>query len=91
MSAILLVSRSLAPASRKDYSQGKQWDSEPLSSITFVLIIAGLLFGGATALIGFVGLPTLSRPADRRITLWVGIGGFLLWAGVFLLSLRITF
>jgi hypothetical protein len=77
-----------------------------LSDVSFVMIIAGLLFGGATALIGFVGLlgawfhrsiggtlplPTLRRAADRRITLWVGIGGFLLWAGVFLISLRATF
>jgi hypothetical protein len=74
-------------------------------SLSFVLIVAGLMFGGATALIGFVGLlgawfhrslgaplplPTLSRAADRRITLWVGIAGFLLWATVFVISIRIS-
>jgi hypothetical protein len=72
-------------------------------SLSFVLIVAGLMFGGATALIGFVGLlgawyhrslgsplplPTLHRATDRRITLWVGIAGFLLWGSVFLISLR---
>lgn len=76
-----------------------------MSDLSFVLIVAGLMFGGATTLIGFVGLlgawfhrslgsplplPTLSRAADRRITLWVGIAGFLLWATVSLISLRMT-
>ncbi|MGA9566372.1 MAG: hypothetical protein WBS19_12670 [Candidatus Korobacteraceae bacterium] len=74
-------------------------------SLSFVLIVAGLMFGGATALIGFVGLlgawfhrslgaplplPTLSRAADRRITLWVGVAGFLLWAAVFVISIRVS-
>lgn len=74
-------------------------------SLSFILIVAGLMFGGATALIGFVGLlgawfhrslgaplplPTLSRAADRRITLWVGIAGFLLWVTVFVISIRIS-
>ncbi len=74
-------------------------------SLSFVLIVAGLMFGGATALIGFVGLlgawfhrslgaplplPTLSRAADRRITLWVGVAGLLLWAAVFVISIRVS-
>jgi hypothetical protein len=74
-------------------------------SLSIVLIVAGLMFGGATALIGFGGLlgawfhrsmgaplplPTLNRTADRRIILWVGVAGFLLWAAVFLISLRVT-
>jgi len=74
-------------------------------SLSFVLIVAGLMFGGATALIGFVGLlgawfhrslgaplplPTLQRPSDRRITMWVGVAGFLLWGSVFLISLRVA-
>ena len=89
----------------KDYPQAKHWGSGPLSNLSFVLIIAGLMFGAATALIGFVGLlgawfhrslgaplplPTLRRASDRRITMWVGVGGFLLWATVSLISLRIT-
>jgi len=76
-----------------------------LFSLSFVLVLAGLMFGAATTLIGFVGLlgawfhrsmgsplplPTLHRPSDRRLTLWVGVAGFLLWAGVSLISLRIT-
>jgi hypothetical protein len=74
-------------------------------SLSFVLIVAGLMFGGAAALIGFLGLlgawfhrslgsplplPTLQRAADRRITLWVGVAGFLLWGSVFLISLRVA-
>jgi len=74
-------------------------------SLSFVLIVAGLMFGGTTALIGFVGLlgawfhrslgaplplPTLQRPSDRRITMWVGVAGFLLWGSVFLISLRVA-
>jgi hypothetical protein len=74
-------------------------------SLSFILIVAGLMFGGATALIGFVGLlgawfhrslgaplplPTLRRAADRRITLWVGVAGFLIWGSVFLISLHVA-
>jgi hypothetical protein len=74
-------------------------------SLSIVLIVAGLMFGGATALIGFVGLlgawfhrslgaplplPTLSRREERRITMWVGVAGFLLWGSVFLISLGMT-
>jgi hypothetical protein len=76
-----------------------------LFSLSFVLILAGLMFGAATALIGFVGLlgawfhrslgaplplPAFHRASDRRLILWVGIAGFLLWATVSLISLRIT-
>ena len=74
-------------------------------SLTFVLIVAGLTFGGATTLIGFGGLlgawfhrsigaplplPTLRRAADRRLTMWVGVAGFVLWGSVFLISLRVS-
>jgi hypothetical protein len=87
------------------YLVGKQWGSKPVFSLSFVLIVAGLMFGAATALIGFVGLlgawfhrslgaplplPALHRASDRRLTLWVGIAGLLLWATVSLISLRIT-
>ena len=74
-------------------------------SLSIVLIVAGLMFGGATTLIGFGGLlgawfhrslgaplplPTLRRPAERRISMWVGVAGFLLWASVFAISLRVA-
>ena len=74
-------------------------------SLTFILIVAGLLFGAATALIGFVGLlgawfhrsigaplplPTLRHAWERRLTMWVALAGFLLWASVFLISLRVS-
>ena len=81
----------------------KPWGSEPVFSLSFVLIIAGLMFGAATALIGFLGLlgawfhrslgapfplPTLRHRAERRLTMWVGLAGFVLWACTFLISLR---
>ncbi|HTG61158.1 MAG TPA: hypothetical protein VMG63_17330 [Terriglobia bacterium] len=74
-------------------------------SLSFILIVAGLMFGAAVALIGFVGLlgawfhrslgapfplPTLQRAADRRITMWVGVAGLVLWGSVFLISLQMT-
>jgi hypothetical protein len=74
-------------------------------SLSFILIVAGLMFGAGTALLAFVGLlgawfhrslgaplplPTLRRAADRRITLWVGVAGFVLWGSVFLISLRVV-
>jgi hypothetical protein len=74
-------------------------------SLSIVLIVAGLMFGGAATLIGFGGLlgawfhrslgaplplPTLRRPEERRISMWVGIGGLLLWASLFLISLRMA-
>ena len=74
-------------------------------SPTLLFIIAGLLFGGATAVIGFVGLlgawfhrsigaplplPALHRASDRRLTLYVGLGGFLLWATAFLIGWTIA-
>ena len=73
--------------------------------LSIVLVVAGLMFGGATALIGFGGLlgawfhrsigaplplPTLHRAADRRVTMWVGVAGFVLWGCVFLISLQMT-
>lgn|GEM_PF-1490096 len=87
------------------YLDGKRWGSDAVFSLSFILILAGLMFGAATALIGFVGLlgawlhrslgsplplPSLRRVSERRITMWVGVGGFLLWASVFLISLRIA-
>ena len=74
-------------------------------SLTFVLVIAGLAFGGAMALIGFGGLlgtsfhralgtplplPTLHNAHERRLYVYVGIAGFLVWAGTFLYSLKIA-
>ena len=94
----------VALARRKDYPQAKRWGSEPLSDVSFVMILAGLLFGAGTALIGFVGLlgawfhrslgsplplPTLQRASDRRITMWVSLAGFLLWAAITLITMQI--
>jgi hypothetical protein len=74
-------------------------------SLSIVLIVAGLMFGGATALIGFGGLlgawfhrslgaplplPTFRTPAERRISMWVGVAGFVLWASLFVISLRVA-
>jgi hypothetical protein len=74
-------------------------------SLSFILIIAGLAFGGATTLIGFGGLlaasfhralgtplplPTIHNPFERRLYICVGAGGFLVWASAFVCSLTIA-
>ena len=74
-------------------------------SLTFVLVIAGLAFGGAMAVIGFGGLlatsfhralgtplplPTLRSPFEKRLYIYVGIAGFVVWAGTFLYSLKVA-
>ena len=73
-------------------------------SLTFIFIIAGLTFGGATTVIGFGGfltawfhrsmgsplpLPTLHNAFERRLYLGVGLAGLLVWAGAFFASLRV--
>jgi hypothetical protein len=73
-------------------------------SLTFILIVAGLTFGGATAVIGFGGfltawfhrslgsplpLPTLHSAAEKRLYLSVGLAGFLVWGSAFLASLSV--
>ena len=74
-------------------------------SLSFVVVIAGLAFGGATTVIGFGGLlgtsfhralgtplplPTLHSAFERRLYIWVGSLGFLVWISAFLYSLRIA-
>ena len=74
-------------------------------SLTFVLVIGGLAFGGATALIGFGGLlgtsfhralgtplplPTLHSAFERWLYVCVGVAGFVVWAAAFLYSLKIA-
>jgi hypothetical protein len=73
-------------------------------SLPFILIIAGLAFGGSMAVIGFGGfltawfhhamgsplpLPTLHNAFEKRLYLGVGLAGFLVWAGAFVASLRV--
>jgi hypothetical protein len=74
-------------------------------SLRFILSIAGLAFGGATTLIGFGGLlgawfhralgtplplPTIHNPFERRLYIYVGTGGFVVWVSAFLYSLKIA-
>jgi hypothetical protein len=74
-------------------------------SLSFVLIMAGLAFGGATTVIGFGGLlgtsfhralgtplplPTLHNPFERRLYVYVGVAGLVVWASAFLYSLKIA-
>ncbi len=74
-------------------------------SLTFVLVIAGLAFGGATTLIGFGGLlgtsfhralgtplplPTIHSSFERWLYVCVGTAGLVVWGSVFLYSLRIA-
>ncbi|HLI64416.1 MAG TPA: hypothetical protein VKV05_13545 [Terriglobales bacterium] len=71
-------------------------------SLTYVLIMAGLAFGGSVTLIGFGGLlvawfhgslgaplplPTLRNAFEGRLYVLVGVAGILLWAGAFWCSL----
>lgn len=72
-------------------------------SLAYVLIMAGLAFGGATTLIGFGGLlvtsfhrslgsplplPTLHNAFERRLYVLVGFAGFVVWGSAFLCSLN---
>jgi len=74
-------------------------------SLRFVVVIAGLAFGGATALIGFGGLlgtsfhralgtplplPTIHNQFEQRLYVYVGGAGFVVWACAFLYSLKIA-
>ena len=74
-------------------------------SLGYVLIMAGLAFGGAVTLVGFGGLlvtsfhrslgsplpiPTLHNASERRLYLLVGAIGFILWGGAFWCSLNFT-
>jgi hypothetical protein len=74
-------------------------------SLTFVVVIAGLAFGGATALVGFGGLlgtsfhralgtplplPTIHTRHEQRLYVCVGLVGFLVWAVTFLYSLKVA-
>ena len=77
----------------------------PVFSLSFVLILAGLAFGGLMALIGFGGfltawmhralgaplpLPTLHNKREKHLYLGVAAAGFLLWGVTLLISLRVA-
>ena len=72
-------------------------------SLGYVLIMAGLAFGGAVTLVGFGGLllawfhrslgsplplPTLHNAFEARLYIGVGIAGVLLWGSAFVCSLN---
>ncbi len=74
-------------------------------SLGYVLIMAGLAFGGAVTLIGFGGLlvtsfhrslgsplplPTLHNAHERNLYVMVGLAGVVLWGSAFLCSLNFT-
>lgn len=73
--------------------------------LTFVLIVAGLAFGGFTALVGFGGfltawfhrsigtplpLPTLHNSRERNLYLGVAAAGIVVWAVALLVSLHVA-
>jgi len=73
-------------------------------SLPYVVIMAGLSFGGAMTVIGFGGLlgawfhrelgtplplPTLRGPVERRLYTCVGLAGFVVWGSAFLWSLKL--
>lgn len=72
-------------------------------SLEYVLIMAGLAFGGAVTLVGFGGLlvtsfhrslgsplplPTLHNASERRLYVMVGIAGIIVWGSALLCSLK---
>jgi len=74
-------------------------------SLGYVLIMAGLAFGGTVTVLGFGGLlvtsfhrslgsplpiPTLHNAFERRLYLLVGVSGLALWGGAFWWSLNFT-
>lgn len=74
-------------------------------NLSFVLIVAGLAFGGVMTLVGFGGLltawfhksmgtpfplPTLRNRHEAHVYLGVGTAGFVLWGIVLLISLRVA-
>ena len=74
-------------------------------SLTFVLVIAGLAFGGGMALIGFGGLlgtsfhralgtplplPTIHNRFEQWLYVCVGLAGLVVWVSTFLYSLKIA-
>ena len=73
--------------------------------LSFVLVVAGLAFGGLTALIGFGGfltawfhttlgtplpLPSLHSTRERNWYLGVAAGGLVVWVVALLVSLHIA-
>lgn len=75
----------------------------PVLSLEYVLIMAGLAFGGTVTLVGFGGLlvtwfhrslgsplplPTLHNAFERRLYVMVGVAGIVVWGGAFLCSLN---
>jgi hypothetical protein len=74
-------------------------------SLGYVLIMAGLAFGGAVTVVGFGGLlvtsfhrrlgsplpiPTLHNAFERRLYVLVGLSGLALWGSAFWWSLTFT-
>ncbi len=82
----------------------QQW-GVPVFSLGYVLIMAGLAFGGAVTVVGFGGLlvtwfhrslgsplplPTLHNAFERRLYVMVGIAGIIVWGSAFVCSLNFT-
>lgn len=74
-------------------------------SLGYVLIMAGLAFGGAVAIVGFGGLlltwfhrklgsplplPTLHNAFERKLYVAVGVAGVVVWGSAFVCSLNFT-
>ena len=74
-------------------------------SLGYVLIMAGLAFGGAVTLVGFGGLlfasfhramgsplplPTIHNAFERRLYVMVGVAGVVMWGSAFWCSLNFT-
>lgn len=83
---------------------GKSWGTA-VFSLSFILIVAGLAFGGLTALVGFGGfltawfhrslgtplpLPTLHNDREKHLYLGVAAAGVVVWGVALLVSLRLA-
>ena len=74
-------------------------------SLSFILIVAGLTFGGGMAVVGFGGfltawfhrsmgaplpLPTLHNAHETRVYLGVALAGLIMWGSVLLISFKVA-
>lgn len=74
-------------------------------SLSYIFIVAGQAFGGMMTVIGFGGLiaasfhralgtplplPTIHSAFERRVYVYVGLAGFVVWSGSMLCSFLVT-
>lgn len=88
----------------QDYRGGNLW-GRAVFSLSFIFIVAGLMFGGAMAVVGFMGflsawfhrsigsplpLPTLHNAFEKKLYLGVALAGLIVWGSAMLISLQVA-